>query len=183
MAVHGIESRFQDMTLKAKTVVVDGTTISGAEIGPLDGATAGTATAGKAMVTDSLNGVTGYRDTRVRSLFLLNAPAAVNATATITAAQLTNGLITSTTAAAVVGTLPTGTDTQTALNTFNSPGIQTSDAFRFYIVNTGPNAFTLATATGWTDGGNGFTAVAAGTSATFLARRTGANTFALYRVS
>lgn len=180
MAITGTESRFQDMKVLTEELEVAGTNVTSI----LGGATAGTAVAGKALVTDSLNGITGYRDARVRPLFLLNVPGAVNATATITAAQLTNGLITSTTAAAVTATLPTGTDTQTAINTFNVPGMQTSDAFRFYIVNTGGSfGFTLATAAGWTDGGNAFTAVAAGTSATFLARRTAANAFSLYRVA
>lgn len=179
MAITGTESRFQDMKVLTEELEVAGTDVTAI----LGGATPGTAVAGKAMVTDSLNGITGYRDTRVRPLFLLNAPAAVNATATITAAQLTNGLITSTTAAAVTATLPTGTDTQTTINTFNVPGMQTSDAFQFIVVNTGPFAFTLATAAGWTDGGNGFTAVAAGTSAIFFARRTAANTFSLYRAA
>ena len=49
----GTESRFQNMVLKAESVIIDGNTLSGTELGFVDGVTAGTATASKAVVVDA----------------------------------------------------------------------------------------------------------------------------------
>jgi hypothetical protein len=103
------------------------------------------------------------------------APAAVNTTATITAANLKTGIITSTTAAAVTMTLPTGTDIEAGFS-----GIYTNMTFEFSVINTGPNTLTV--------GANGNTTVgsltvATLTSARYALRRTGANAFTLYRLS
>ena len=103
------------------------------------------------------------------------APATVNTTATITAANLKTGIITSTTAAAVTMTLPTGTDIEAGFS-----GIYTNMTFEFSVINTGPNALTV--------GANGNTTVgsltvATLTSARYALRRTGANAFTLYRLS
>lgn len=109
--------------------------------------------------------------------FLQPTPVAVNATATLTADQLTAGIITSTTAAAVTATLPTGALTEPGFsNLFNDY------AFRWSVINTGgTNAFTLAAAaSGHTLVGSG--TVAASSSATFITRRTAANTFVTYRI-
>jgi hypothetical protein len=103
------------------------------------------------------------------------APNAVNATATLTAAQLLAGIITSTTAAAVNGTLPTGTLLDAADN------LAIDDAFEWVVINTGAaNAFTIAGDTGHTIVGNA--AVALSSSGRFLTRKTAANTFVTYRV-
>lgn len=110
------------------------------------------------------------------------AAVALNATGTITSASMIGGIITSTTAAGVTATLPTGTIFETALVALY-PNLAVGDAVEFSVINTGPNAFTIATAAGWTDGGGGFTAVAAGTSGRFLAVRTAANTYTLYKVA
>jgi hypothetical protein len=110
------------------------------------------------------------------------AAVALNATGTITAASMLAGIITSTSAAAVVATLPTGTVFETAfLAAF--PNLANDDAIEFAVVNTGPNSFTIATAAGWTDGGNAFTAVPTATSAQFYVRRTGANTYTIFKVA
>ncbi len=103
------------------------------------------------------------------------APATVNTSATITAANLKTGIITSTTAAAVTMTLPTGTNIELGFS-----GIYTNMAFEFSVINTGPNALTV--------GANGNTTVgsltvATLTSARYALRRTGANAFTLYRLS
>ena len=103
------------------------------------------------------------------------APAAVNTTTTITAANLKTGIITSTTAAAVTMTLPTGTDIEAGFS-----GIYTNMTFEFSVINTGPNTLTV--------GANGNTTVgsltvATLTSARYALRRTGANAFTLYRLS
>jgi len=103
------------------------------------------------------------------------APATANATATLTAAQLLGGLITSTTAAAVVGTLPTGT----LLDAAASLGVD--EAFDWSVINTGAtNTFTVAAGTGHTVVGN--MVVAASSSGRFRSRKTAASTFVTYRI-
>lgn len=85
-------------------------------------------------------------------------PAAINATATATAAQVITGYITSTSAAATTITLPTGTLLGTAL------GATKGTSFDLYIDNTaGANTVTIAVAV------NGIlsAAAAAGSSANF----------------
>lgn len=105
------------------------------------------------------------------------APAAVNTTATLTIANLKTGIITSTTAAAVTMTLPTGTDAEAGFS-----GIYTNMSFEWYVINTGAtNAVTVAANTGHTIVGSG--TVAASTSGHFMSRRTASNTFVTYRLS
>lgn len=105
------------------------------------------------------------------------APAAVNATATLTVANLKTGIITSTTAAAVTMTLPTGTDTEAGFN-----GLFTNFSFEWSVINTGAtNAVTVQAGTAHTLVGSG--TVAAGVSGRFVSRRTAANTFVTYRLS
>jgi hypothetical protein len=102
----------------------------------------------------------------------------VNTSATLTVANLLGQVITSTTAAAVTGTLPTGTvmDAGSSLNV--------GDYFDFSVVATGANAFTIATASGWTVGGAGGSAVVATvTSGRFRALKTATATYVLYRLS
>lgn len=83
-----------------------------------------------------------------------HVPVAVNATATLTAAQVASGYITSTSAAAVTMTLPTGTLLGTQL------GAAQGSTFELYVDNTaGANTVTLAVAT------NGIKSDAANTTA------------------
>lgn len=110
------------------------------------------------------------------------APAAVNATVTMTAANLLTGLITSTTAAAVVATLPLATALETAYQAQYGNALGVGDSFELNVINTGgANAFTMTTNTGWTLVGN--MVVAFGTSAHFRVQRNSATTYTLYRVS
>ncbi len=104
------------------------------------------------------------------------APAAVNATATLTVANLKTGIVTSTSAAATDMTLPTGTDTQGGFS-----GTYDNMAFEWSVINTGPSLVTVIANTAHTLAGSG--AVATGTSARFASRRTAANTFVTYRLS
>lgn len=103
-------------------------------------------------------------------------PAAVNATATLTIGNLLGGIITSTTAAAVTGTLPTGALTEAGSD------FLVDEAFDWAVINTGgTNAFTVAqAATGHTVLGN--MVVAANTSGNFRTRKTAASTFVTYRI-
>ena len=103
-------------------------------------------------------------------------PSAVNTSATLTVANLMGQVITSSTVAAVTGTLMTGTVLDAGA-TFN-----VNDWFEFSVINTGgTNAFTVATATGWTLVGS--MTVALSTSGRFRAYKTAANTFTMYRMS
>lgn len=145
--------------------------------------TPGTAKPSQPMVTDANNGIAGFRDTRTTPLYVQAAAGTLNATGTLTAALMLGGIVTSTTAAAVTATLDTGTLLETALIALY-PNLQVNDYFEFSIINTGAtNAITVATATGWTNGGEAFTAVAAHTSARFGVQRTAANTYTIYKVA
>lgn len=103
-------------------------------------------------------------------------PSAVNATATLTVANLIGQIITSTTAAAVSGTLPTGALMDAAAD------FAIGDVLDWSVVNTGAtNAFTVvAAASGHTVIGN--MAVAASSSGSFRTLKTAASTFVTYRV-
>ncbi len=104
------------------------------------------------------------------------APAAVDVTATLTVANLTAKIITSSTAAAVTMTLPTGT-----LMDGGFSGLYNNMAFKWSVINTGAtNAVTV-------QGGASHTLVGSGTVATnnsvrFSSRRTGTTTWVTYRV-
>jgi hypothetical protein len=102
-------------------------------------------------------------------------PVALNATGALTAAAMLSGIVTSTTAAAVTGTMPTGTVLDAAAT------FAIGDAFDWSVVNTGgTNAFTVAGATGNTLVGSG--AVAALNSHQFRTTKTAANAFITYRI-
>jgi hypothetical protein len=102
-------------------------------------------------------------------------PAAVNATATLTAAQLLTGIITSTTAAAVSATLPTGALTDAAA------GLDIDESFDWHVINTGAsNAFTILAGTNHTI--VGAAAVALSTTGNFRTRKTAVGTFVTYRL-
>lgn len=101
-------------------------------------------------------------------------PVAVDATATLTAAELLSGIITSA-AAAVTATLPTGTLLDAAA------GIEIGEAFDWSVIKVGANSFTLQAGAGHTFIGT--LAVATATSARFRSLKTAANTFITYRIS
>ena len=110
-----------------------------------------------------------------RQPFSQATPVALNATGALTAAAMLSGIVTSSTAAAVTGTMPTGTVLDAA-NTF-----AIGDAFDWSVVNTGgTNAFTVAGDTGNTLVGSGV--VAASNSHEFRTTKTAANTFTTYRI-
>lgn len=104
------------------------------------------------------------------------APAAVNVTATLTIANLQTGIITTTTAAAVDMTLPTGTDVEGGF------AVNSNDlAFMWSVINTGSNTATILAATAHTIVGSA--AVAGGSSGRFTTQRTAPNTYVTYRLS
>jgi hypothetical protein len=103
-------------------------------------------------------------------------PAVLNTTGTLTAAMLMTGLVTSTTAAAVVATLDTG-----AIMNASFLDMAVDDAIEWTAIATGANAFTVtAAASGHTIVGSGV--VATGTSKQFRTRKTAADTFVTYNL-
>ena len=129
------------------------------------------------------NGAGGYQlgDGNIgeAQLFVQGAPTAVAAAATMTSAQLANGLFVFDGAAGNL-TLPT----VALLEADVSSAQKVNAAFDFVIVNadaSGSDAVTLAAGTGWTLVGTA--AVSAGTSAQFRARKTGTGTWTAYRIA
>ena len=104
------------------------------------------------------------------------APTDKSAVATLTAAEVAAGII-STTGTSYTITLPTGTD----LDTYFSGVPATNVSFNFSVINTASGTITIAVgATGMTSLGT--LTVTTGVSATFRLRRTAANTYILYRL-
>jgi len=104
-------------------------------------------------------------------------PGVLNATGALTAAMMSAGIVTSTTAAAVAGTMPTGTVMDTEL-----VGMPIGSAFDWSVITTGANAFTVtAAASGHTVVGN--MVVAAGKAGRFRTRKTAAATYITYSLS
>jgi len=104
------------------------------------------------------------------------APVALDATGALTAAAILANIVTSTTAAAVAGTLPTGAVMDLATT------MVIGDAFDWSVITTGANAFTVtAAASGHTVVGN--MVVAAGKAGRFRTRKTAADTFITYSLS
>lgn len=116
----------------------------------------------------------------VQSVIALNSgsqptPGVLDATGALTAALMLTGIVTSTTAAAVAGTVPTGT-VMDAASEFNI-----NDSFDWTVITTGANAFTVTAAATHTLVGN--MVVAAGKAGAFRTRKTAANTFVTYSLS
>ena len=127
------------------------------------------------------NGAGGYQvgdgNTGEAQLFVQGAPTALTAAATLTSAQLANGLFTYT-GAAVNLTLPTVALVEADI----SSASKVNAAFDFTVINIGgTNAATLVVGTGWTI--VGVAAVSANTSGTFRARKTGDGAWTAYRVA
>lgn len=110
-------------------------------------------------------------------------PVSVTTAATLTPAQVLNGLILANsgiTAASVTYTLPTVADLELDLS--NSDKVGT--AFTFRLVNLGTSSGTaiIATNTGWTITGSLTMTVPVTTGAQFVARKSAAGAWTLYRV-
>lgn len=102
------------------------------------------------------------------------SPVAVDTTGAVSAAAILGGIVTSTTAAAVAGTIPTGT----VMDASNEFAI--NDSVDWSVINTGPNTFTVTAASGHTIVGTA--TVTTGLSGNFRTRKTAANTFVTYRI-
>ena len=129
------------------------------------------------------NGTGGYQlgDGTVGEAILSvqGAPTAVAAAATMTAAELANGLFVFNGAAGNL-TLPTVADLEEGIPS----ATKVNAAFDFFIVNidaAGSDTVTLATGTGWTI--VGVAAVTVNTSGHFRARKTAEGSWTAYRIS
>lgn len=152
--------------------------------------TAGNGNGGQAIIAGGApqgSGKAGIVSARSIVTKSQGAPAAKTVTAAISAAELVAGLVTTTgVTGPSVHQLPTGTLIDAEL-----PGIATGDSFDFHIINTGVGAADDATVTVNTDVtivGN--PTIGALTDATiisgsghFRARRSGANTYIVYRLA
>jgi hypothetical protein len=129
------------------------------------------------------NGAGGYQvgDGNVGEavLSVQGAPTAVAAAATMTSAELSNGLFVFNGAAGNL-TLPTVALVEADITAAS----KVNAAFDFIIINidsSGSDSVTLAVGTGWTI--VGVAAVAVNTSAQFRARKTGDGTWTAYRIA
>jgi hypothetical protein len=116
------------------------------------------------------------------TLYPIPAPATATGDATLTVAQLTNGIILgSPGSSAAAYTLPTCALLDAAL--VNG---KVGSSFDFSVVNVNGSAsgvITVTTATGWTLVGLMTVAATAGTAQAFRARKTGDATWTLYRIA
>jgi len=134
------------------------------------------------------NGSGGYQvgtgNTSEPNIVPIDLPISIAATATLTPAQVLNGLIlanSGVTAAAQTYTLPTVVDLEAVL--INSDRVGT--AFEFRVVNLGTSSGTaiIAAGTGWTVSGSLTMTIPVTTGAAFVARKSAAGAWTLYRVS
>jgi hypothetical protein len=132
------------------------------------------------------NGAGGYQvgDGNLNEVTLGVQPAAqtATATATLTTAQITGGiLLGSPGSSAAAYTLPTGTSLDSAVSS-----AKVNSCFDFSVTNvdgSGSGVITMTAGTGWTIVGLATIAATAGTTGAFRARKTGDGTWTLYRLS
>lgn len=113
------------------------------------------------------------------------APVAQTTTVTLLATDLASGIVTATQSSGgtIAYTLPTGTLTDAALN------LRVNESIQWYLINlssSAANTITLTAGAGHTIVGNAVLGVATSAipgSATFLTRKTAANTFVTYRLN
>jgi hypothetical protein len=125
------------------------------------------------------NGAGGYQvgDGNLSEVILnvQSAPTSKAAAATLTAAELTNGIIVYTGATASL-TLPTVADTEALVSSAKN-----NSSFDVNFINTGAGTLTVAAGTGWTLVGTATSATV--TSAAWRARKTGDGAWTFYRVA
>lgn len=133
------------------------------------------------------NGAGGYQlgDGNVNDPFidLIADPVSVTATATLTPAQVLNGLILANSGitSAQTYTLPTVADLENVL--INSDRIGTSFTFRVVNLGTSSGTAIIAAGTGWTVSGSLTMTIPVTTGAQMVARKSAAGAWTLYRVA
>ena len=109
------------------------------------------------------------------------APQTATSTATLTAAQITGGILyANPSTSAATYTLPTASEIDSAVSSAT-----TGSTFDLSIVNVGTSSgtVTLSMGTGVTDGGNAAVAVAVTSSALFRFRKTGDGAWSVYKIA
>ena len=132
------------------------------------------------------NGSGGYQvgvgNTSEPNIVAIPLPESVTATATLTAAQVLNGilLVGSGATAAQTYTLPTVALLEAALINSDKPGT----SFSFSVVNLGTSSGTaiIAAGTGWTISGSLTMTIPVTTGAAMVARKSATGAWTLYRV-
>ena len=133
------------------------------------------------------NGAGGYQlgDGNVNDPFidLIADPVSVTATATLTPAQVLNGLILANSGitSAQTYTLPTVADLENVL--INSDRIGTSFTFRVVNLGTSSGTAIIAAGTGWTITGSLTMTIPVTTGAMMIARKSAVGAWTLYRVA
>ena len=133
------------------------------------------------------NGAGGYQvgDGNVNDpiIDLTATPVSVTASATLTAAQVLNGLILANNGvtASQTYTLPTVTDLEAVL--VNSDRVGTTFSFRVVNLGTSSGTAVIAAGTGWTVTGSLTMTIHVTTGAMMIARKTAAGAWTLYRVT
>ena len=114
---------------------------------------------------------------------LIPAPISLTATATLTPAQVTNGLllVNSGVTTQQTYTLPTVALLEAALA--NTDRVGTSLQFRVVNLGTSSGTAVIAAGTGWTVSGSLTMTIPVTTGALLIARKTGAGAWTLYRVA
>ena len=138
------------------------------------------------MSLPSVGGGYQFNDGNLNEVKISVAPAPATATdsATLTSAQLTNGILIGTPTTTAAYTLPLASDLDAFLN--NS---KVGSAFDFRVINTTTaGVITMTTNTGWTIGSSGSQglmtiAATAGTVRSFRARKSAEGAWALYAIS
>jgi len=133
------------------------------------------------------NGAGGYQvgDGNVNDpiIDLTATPVSVTASATLTPAQVLNGLILANNGvtSSQTYTLPTVTDLEAVL--VNSDRIGTTFSFRVVNLGTSSGTAVIAAGTGWTVTGSLTMTIPVTTGAMLIARKTAAGAWTLYRVT
>ena len=138
------------------------------------------------MALPSVGGGYQFNDGNLNEvkLSVAAAPATATDSATLTVAQLTNGIIIGTPTTTAAYTLPLASDVDAALT-----NAKIGSTFDFRVINTTTaGVITVTTNTGWSIGSGGSQglmtiAATAGTVRAFRARKTGDNAWALYAIS
>ena len=111
------------------------------------------------------------------------APVSVTATATLTAAQVLNGLILANSGVTSAQTYTLPTVAQLEADLTNSDKVGTSFSFRLVNLGTSSGTAIIAAGTGWTITGSLTMTIPVTTGAMLVARKTGAGAWVLYRVA
>ena len=138
------------------------------------------------MAIPSVGGGYQFNDGNLNEvkLSVIAAPATAADSATLTVAQLTNGLIIGTPTTTAAYTLPLAADLDASLT-----NAKVGSFFDLRVINTTTaGVITMTTNTGWSVGSGGSqglmtVAATAGTVRSFRARKTGDGTWALYAIS